>query len=99
MFKKLTLITLSVLMGSLVITSAVFAAKTKYEFSDVEINGQIVEIEASVKDNKKTEFSTCTYYSVDYAEWLGQYHADVIAGENAEDVKDFCVENFENRSQ
>lgn len=99
MLKKLTLITLSVVMASLLATSAVIAANTKYEFSDVVIGDQIVEIEASVKDNKKSEFSTCSYYSDDYEEFLGQYQEDVIAGETAEEVKDFCVENFENRSQ
>ena len=99
MFKKLTLITLSVIMASLLVTSVVFAAKTKYAFSDVEIDEQIVEIEASVKNNKKNDFSTCSYYSDDYEEFLGQYQEAVVAGENSSDVKDFCVDNFENRSQ
>ena len=99
MLKKLTLISLSVVMASLLVTSAVFAAKTKYEFSNVDIDGQIVEIEASVKDNKNNEFSTCSYYSEDYEGFLGQYQEAVVAGETAEEVKDFCVENFDNRSQ
>lgn len=99
MIKKLTLITLSIVMASLLLTTSVFAAVSKYEFSDVEINGQIVEIEAGVKENKKSVFSTCSYFSDDYGEWLGQYQADELAGGNAEDVKQFCVDNFENRSQ
>lgn len=99
MIKRITLITLSVVMASLLITSTVFAAVTKYEFSDVEIDSQIVEIEASVKDNKKSDFSTCSYYSDDYQEWLGQYQENTVAGDSAEEVKDFCVEYFENRSQ
>lgn len=99
MFKKLTLITVSMIMVSLLATSAVFAAKTKYEFSDVEINGQIVEIEASVKQNKKNEFSTCSYYSDNYEEFLGQYQEAIVAGETSPEIKDFCLENFDNRSQ
>ena len=99
MFKKLTLIALSVVVASLLITSAAIAAKTKYEFSDVLIDDQTVEIEASFKDNKNNNFSSCSYYSDDYEEWLGQYQEDVVAGELADEVEQFCVNNFANLSQ
>ena len=83
------------LTALLLLVGTVQAAKTKYTFNDVEIDEQVVEIEASVKDTKKSDYSTCSYYSVDYGEYLGYYDADVVAGETAEDVLDFCVAHFE----
>jgi len=76
------------------------AAVIKYTFSDVDINGQITEIEAVVKDTRKNDFVRCDYYSDNYAEWLG-YYSDAISGDgsDADVVESFCVDNFDNLVQ
>jgi hypothetical protein len=83
----------------LVFATTVLAKKTKYTFNDVVIDEQTVEIEASVKDNNNNDFSECSYFSDDYADYLGQYADDVIPGDTAEDVLDFCVANFDNKTE
>ncbi len=99
MIKKYLLTILSVLLISLLFTSAVFAAVSKYTFNDVVIDEQTLEIEASVKNNKKGAYSNCSYYTDDYAEWLGNYQEDVFAGETEEEVLEFCEDHFENIEQ
>ena len=99
MNKRTTFTVLIAIVVSLLLTTAALAANSKYTFNDVNIDGTVVEIEAAVKDNKKSDFSSCTYYSDDYQEWLGQYQDDVDAGDTAEDVLDFCVDHFDDRSQ
>ncbi len=98
MLKKWSAIAIVLLLAIFVVAGAVHAANTKYEFNDVTIGERTVEIEAAVKDNKKSDYSVCSYYSDDYAEFLGQYAEDTLAGDTAEDVLNFCVENFESRS-
>jgi hypothetical protein len=99
MLKKIPLITILLILVSLLLASTALAAVTKYSFNDVVIGEDIVEIEAGVKDNRSSQFSNCSYYSDDYLEWLGQYQEAVVAGETADEVLDFCVSNFDNRSQ
>ena len=99
MRKKILILTSLMIVLSFAFTSTVQAAVTKYSFNDVEINGIIVEIEASVKDNNKGAFSQCTYFSDDYQEALGYYSAPIVAGDTAEEVLEFCAENFDERTQ
>jgi hypothetical protein len=99
MSKKITLVTLIAVLVSLLAVTTALAAVAKYTFNDVDIDGAIVEIEASVKDNRGSQFSTCTYYSDGYLDWLGQYQEAVAAGDTAEEVLAFCVSNFDERSQ
>ena len=82
-----------------IVTTSVYAANAKYTFADVTIDGQTVEIEASVKETKKSAYSTCSYYEDDYADYLGYYDDDVAAGDTAEQVLDFCVNHFGDRTQ
>lgn len=93
----------SILAGLLVVLSLVcatagYAAVTKYTFNDVSIGEQIVEIEAAVKSVKKGDFSTCSYCADDDQECLGYDEDDVFAGATAEEVLDFCVDHFEDRT-
>lgn len=102
MLRKWSVVAIVLLVAVLVVAGAVHAKNTKYTFNDVEIETDdgalIVEIEASVKDTNKSDYSQCSYYTDDFEDHLGQYAEDVIAGETAEEVLDFCVNNFENRS-
>ncbi len=84
---------------TLLLATAVQAAQTKYTFNDVVIDEETFEIEAAVKSNNKNDYSNCSYYADDYAEWLGNYQEDVVAGETAEEVLEFCITNFDNRTQ
>lgn len=75
------------------------AANTKYTFNDMDIDGVIVEIEAGVKTTNKNDYSNCTYFTDDYRDVLGYYAAPVFAGDTAEEVLQFCVNNFDERTQ
>lgn len=108
MRKKVLLFAALSLLIAFVFATAVHAATTKYTFNDVEVETDqgtiIVEIEATVKTRKnKDNFVQCTYFSDDYEESLG-YYSEHIADDDetpdtAEDVRAFCVDNFENRTQ
>ncbi|MDT8304715.1 MAG: hypothetical protein RRC07_02165 [Anaerolineae bacterium] len=80
-----------------VVTGTAQAAVTKYTFNDVDIDGTIVEIEASVKETNKAAFSTCSYFADDYREFLGTYEDAVVGGTTADEVLAFCIGNFTNR--
>ncbi len=95
--RRSSLLIILVLVLALLVSGTVLAAKEKYTFNDVDIEGTIVEIEASVKSVNKGDFSTCSYYADDYAYYLGFYTADESAGDTAEDVLAFCVDNFDDR--
>lgn len=75
----------------------VSAAATKYGFNDVVIDGQVVEIEASVKNTRRGAYSTCNYYSDNYIDYLGMYAEATLAGTTAQQVLDFCVGHFSDR--
>jgi len=95
MFKKYSIVATLAVVFALLMTSTVLAAKTKYTLNDVEIDGQIIEIEASVKQNKKGAYSTCSYFIDDYIEHIGLYEEVVFAGETEAEVLNFCEANFE----
>lgn len=97
MRKKMLIFAALSLVLSFALATGVQAKVTKYTFNDVDIDGTIVEIEASVKTTNKGDFSICTYFSDDYADYLGQYEEAVEAGDTAEEVLDFCVANFDDR--
>ena len=98
MLKKISIAASLMVVLMLMVTSTALAVKTKYTFEDVVIDGQIVEIEASVKQNKKGAYSTCSYFADDYTEHLGLYDEAVLAGESEEEVLSFCKAHFEERS-
>ena len=99
MRKKILILTSLMILFTFGFATVVQAATTKYSFNDVNIDGTIVEIEASVKDNNKGDFSQCTYFSDDYQEALGYYSEPVVAGDSAGAVLDFCVAHFDERVQ
>lgn len=97
MFRKIGFLLILVLVAAFIVSGTVQAAVTKYSFNDVVIDEQVVEIEAGVKSVNKGDFSSCSYYTDDYAEYLGHYTAPVSAGDTADEVLGFCVDNFGNR--
>lgn len=96
--KRLILVTLMILL-TLALTTTALAKNTKYTFNDVVIDSEVLEIEAGVKANNKNDYSNCSYFADDYAESLGYYADKEFAGDTADEVLDFCVDNFENRSR
>lgn len=98
MHRKILILTSLMILLTFTFVSVVQAAVTKYTFNDVDTDGMIVEIEASVKDNNKGKFSQCTYFSDDYEDALGYYSDAIVAGDTAEEVLAFCVEHFYERT-
>ena len=97
MRRKILVITTLLLLLVFATAVAVQAKNTKYTFNDVQIEEQIVEIEAGVKETKKSDYSNCNYYTDDYEDFLGYYQEDVSAGDTAEEVLEFCVDHFGDR--
>ncbi|MGH2681939.1 MAG: hypothetical protein ACRDIX_01740 [Actinomycetota bacterium] len=81
------------------------AKVTKYTFNDVVLTDadgtEIVgEIEASIKDVNKRTTMYCGYFSDDYEESLGYYFDDSpVADPTEQDLIDFCLRWFPDRSQ
>jgi hypothetical protein len=97
---KKTLFVMSLLIIlTLALATVAQAKNTKYTFNDVQIGEQTLEITAGVKETNQNDYSNCSYFSDDFQESLGYYADDVIAGDTAEEVLDFCVSNFDNRTQ
>ena len=87
------------LLFALVLTASAFAGVTKYTFNDVTYpDGTTGEIEAGVKDTNKSDLTNCTYFSDDYREALG-YYADPVVFTTAEEVRQFCLDHFDERQQ
>ena len=99
MRKKIVIIASLVALLALLMATTAYAKKTNYTYTDVELNGQIGEIEAGVKTTNKNDYSECTYFSDDYQDALGYYADAEIAGNTAEEVLEFCVEHFDERTQ
>ena len=95
MAKSMFMVSLFLSLGLL--TVPVLAGVTKYTFNDVAVNETLVEITASVKDTNKSDYSTCSYFSDDYIEYLGMYSEAVLAGSTAQQVLDFCIMHFYDR--
>lgn len=77
-----------------------------FTFEDVDLvdaDGTTYEdavIEAASKDHKndRLDFTECAYYTEDYEEFLGDYGESGWASHDADEVREFCIENFPNRS-
>jgi hypothetical protein len=91
--------TVVLLVGTLALPA--YAPVEKFSFDDVTLpDGQIGEIEASVKVLKNKDDSiNCSYYTDDYRESLG-YYFDFVepAPLDSQSVLDFCLDNFDERS-
>ena len=92
MIKKI--VVLSVLGLFAFITPTFAASMIKYTFNNVDISGEVVEIEVSVRTSKTNPYSTCSYYSDNYVSYLGIYAASVSAGKDANLVLNFCTDHF-----
>lgn len=98
MRKEWTVVAAILIIALFALAGTAQAAVTKYTFNDVDIDGTIIEIEASVKKTNKADFSTCSYFSDGYLDYLGYYEAPVAAGDGAEEVQASCVESFDERN-
>lgn len=85
--------------------TAVAAARNvnKFTFADVTlVDGELTVtnavIEASSKSNNKGTFTQCSYFTEGWGDYLGAFASDDFASADADDVREFCIENFENRS-
>lgn len=86
------------LVGALALPA--YAPNEKYTFNDVQLTDELTgEIEASVKIQKNKDDSiTCSYFTDDYEESLGYYFEFVEpAPLDAETVKQFCLDHFDDR--
>ena len=98
MLKKVAILGILLVLLAFPMATVVRAATTKYTFNNVTINDRIVEIEASVKSTNNSGFSTCSYYSDDYLSYLGYYDEAVVAGTTSQEVLNFCVSHFDDRT-
>ena len=96
---KILVSTLLIAIFSLtIVVTPALAGSIKYTFNDVIFSDNSVgEIEAAVKDSRKSDFTSCSYFSDDYVDHLGYYSEPTVAGSTAEEVKTFCEENYINR--
>lgn len=97
----------SLLLAALLvlIPASVAAANTKLTFENVVLtDGDGTQttgvIEAGVKEVNKGTFVTCSYFSADHVEYLGELDAadPAIDVDDAGAVQAFCVTNFPNRA-
>jgi hypothetical protein len=88
-----------VLLSALVLTASALAGVTKYTFNEVTYpDGTTGEIEAGVKDTNRSDLTNCSYFSDDYQQALG-YYADAVVFTTAEEVRQFCLDHFDERWQ
>lgn len=75
-----------------------FAATYKFTFNNAALaDGSVVEIEATVKNLSKNNFTRCDYWSDNYIQWLGYYSVPSAVSIDATAVKDFCVSHFSDK--
>lgn len=81
---------------ALLVPAVVLAGSPKFTFNDVTFSdGTTGEIEASSKVKK--DYTTCSYFSDDYEDYLGAFHSDEFASSDADEVEQFCLDNYANR--
>lgn len=81
------------------------AAKTSNEkftftftFTDVTFpDATAGVIEAGSKKTNKAEFTICSYFTEGYGTYLGQFQSAGFSSADADEVKQFCVDNFADR--
>ena len=93
-------IVLSGVLGLFMLGSALAASDVKFTFSGVAFpDGQLGTIQAATKTTKKTTITTCSYFSDPNNQYQGQFQSDEFASRNADEVQQFCLENYNNRQQ
>ncbi|HXG68000.1 MAG TPA: hypothetical protein VNO70_23080 [Blastocatellia bacterium] len=91
---------LSGVLGTFLIGSvlAADADVVKFTFPDVAYpDGRVGTIQAGSKTNRKSTVTVCNYYSNPNNQYLGQFQSDEFSSRNADEVKQFCLENYNNR--
>ena len=88
------------ILGVFLLGSVIAADSVKFTFSDVMYpDGQKGTVEATVKTNKKSTVTTCSYFSDPNNQYLGQYQDATFASRNADEVKQFCIDHYNDRTQ
>ncbi|HXG68001.1 MAG TPA: hypothetical protein VNO70_23085 [Blastocatellia bacterium] len=90
----------SSMLGIFLLGAVMAADSVKFTFSDVLYpDGQKGTIEAAVKTNKKSTVTTCSYFSDPNNQYLGQYQDATFASNNADEVRRFCLDHYNERQQ
>jgi len=91
------LLVILVLIGVLV-PAVAQAAVNKFSFNDVIFpDGTLGELEAGSKITQKSTFTSCSYFSDDYADYLGYFQSGEFASEDAAEVLAFCLAHYDER--
>lgn len=103
MRKLYTLTIVVTILAILALPTAALAAKkthfnNKFTFDPVTFSdGTSGTIEAGSKQVDNSTFTSCNYYSDDYAQYLGSFKSDGFASPDADEVEAYCLENYVNR--
>lgn len=99
MVKKLSIVTLALVLFAVSVVPTFAAVLTKYTFNDVVFSDSTLgELETSVKKTRQGYYTTCNYYSDGYVEYLGYYSDTQNVGSDSETVLNYCLEEYSNRS-
>lgn len=93
--KRLLIILVLVL---LMIPAVASASVNKFGFNDLTFpDGTLGELKAGSKITNKGDFTSCSYFSDDYQDYLGYFQSSEFASEDAGEVLAFCLANYGNR--
>ena len=93
-------IVLGSFLGLFLFGSALAADVVKFTFSNVAYpDGVVGTIQAGSKTTKKGTVTNCGYYSNPNDRYLGEFESDEFSSRNADEVRQFCLENYNNRQQ
>ena len=108
MNKRAAVVLALAVVATLALSGVALAKTFKFDF-EVDLSDDFAGdevIEASFKDTNKGEFLNCSYFAQDangaYEEYLGQFTSDDPElidedGDVRDQVREACVDNFENR--
>lgn len=103
MNKRAAMLFAVVVVATLALSGVALAKTNKFTFEGVTLVEDEIEnavIEVASKSTKKEELTTCSYFTADYEEYLGQFQGEeFFTKDEASQAEDFCVENFSERGQ
>jgi opacity protein-like surface antigen len=83
---------------ALAVAASAAAKVTKYRFTDVTFSdGTNGIIYAGVKETNRSILTACNYHSSSSGASLG-YYADAFASDDPAAVRQFCLDNFDERN-
>lgn len=87
------------MVGALIWVAPAAAATSKFTFDGVTFSdGTAGVIEAGVKVVRKGTVTVCDYYTEGHVTYLGQFQSNEFASSDPDTVKQFCLDNYVNRS-